>query len=360
MSQLSGEIATGGIVAAGRDMGQFLDMMLDPSMETRGDAAAADAGGPALAFAESDVPAAARLTQAFASFEERAARNAERRWSSWGTAYGSAGAMNGNARPGTADLSARSAGVAAGADYRLDGNTLVGFAISGASVNYGLARGLGSGQGEAFKAGLYASTRIGSFYLSASAAYGHYALTTSRKVPLTGFSGELTGRYGAHVLAGRLEAGYRFAVTSAIGITPFAAVQARSLWQPAYGETGTEGAGAFALSYGARRYDSLTSELGLRFDTRLAVTDQSILLLRGHLAWRHDYSGRPVSLATFDSLPQAAFTVYGTAAPRDALTASLSSEWRFGNGWSARAKVSGEISSGALSYGGSAGLRFVW
>ncbi|WP_164212878.1 autotransporter domain-containing protein, partial [Stenotrophomonas maltophilia] len=73
---------------------------------------------------------------------------------------------------------------------------------------YGLG-GFGSGKGEAFKVGLYASTRLGDGYLSASAAYGRYALSTNRSVGLTGISGDLTGHFGAHSFAGRIEAGYR-------------------------------------------------------------------------------------------------------------------------------------------------------
>ncbi|WP_163106101.1 autotransporter domain-containing protein, partial [Acinetobacter baumannii] len=81
------------------------------------------------------------------------------RWTSWGTAYAGAGSFAGHAALGSSGLSTRAAGIAAGADYRVDAGTLVGFAISGTSLNYGLG-GFGSGKGEAFKVGLYASTRL--------------------------------------------------------------------------------------------------------------------------------------------------------------------------------------------------------
>ncbi|WP_163602446.1 autotransporter outer membrane beta-barrel domain-containing protein, partial [Klebsiella pneumoniae] len=112
------------------------------------------------------------------------------------------------------------------------------------------------------------------------------------------------------------------------------------------------------LSYGARSFTSTQSELGLRFDTRLAVTEGSILLLRGRLAWRHEFSGSPTLNASFDNLPSPAFVVNGTALPRDALIASLGSEWRFTNGWSLGAKFSGEFSGRSQTYGGSGTMRY--
>uniref|UniRef100_UPI0013D211E1 hypothetical protein n=1 Tax=Enterobacter hormaechei TaxID=158836 RepID=UPI0013D211E1 len=76
---------------------------------------------------------------AYASLPGRGmARPDERRWTSWGTAYAGAGSFAGHAALGSSGLSTRAAGIAAGADYRVDAGTLVGFAISGTSLNYGL------------------------------------------------------------------------------------------------------------------------------------------------------------------------------------------------------------------------------
>uniref|UniRef100_UPI0013D153B8 hypothetical protein n=1 Tax=Citrobacter freundii TaxID=546 RepID=UPI0013D153B8 len=50
LSQLSGQIGTSAAVASAQDMGQFLDLMLDPSVESRTGATPSSASGPALAF----------------------------------------------------------------------------------------------------------------------------------------------------------------------------------------------------------------------------------------------------------------------------------------------------------------------
>ena len=97
------------------------------------------------------------------------------------------------------------------------------------------------------------------------------------------------------------------------GITPYAAFQAQSFHTPTYGETDATGLAAFALTYGAHTFDEERSELGVRFDSRLALADSSILLLRGRLAWAHEFSGDPSIAATFQTLPGAAFTVFGAA-----------------------------------------------
>jgi Autotransporter beta-domain len=70
------------------------------------------------------------------------------------------------------------------------------------------------------------------------------------------------------------------------------------------------------------------SELGARFDSRLSVSDNSILLLRGRIAWAHEFSGNPSLDAAFATLPGTAFTVTGAGLPRDALLVSAGPELR--------------------------------
>src|ERR1700730_10120086 len=74
---------------------------------------------------------------------------------------------------GSHDLSARTVGVAAGLDYHLTPDTVLGFALAGGGTDWNLSQGLGSGKSDAFQAGIYGTTRWGPAYLA-----GAFAFTT--------------------------------------------------------------------------------------------------------------------------------------------------------------------------------------
>ena len=52
-------------------------------------------------------------------------------------------------------------GGAAGLDYHLTPDTVLGFALGGGGTNWSLSQGLGGGKSDAFQAGLYGATRWG-------------------------------------------------------------------------------------------------------------------------------------------------------------------------------------------------------
>ncbi|WP_245326764.1 autotransporter domain-containing protein, partial [Bradyrhizobium sacchari] len=72
------------------------------------------------------------------------------RWSVWAAGYGGAADVGGNASVGSQDLTARVWGGAAGADYRISPETLVGFALGGGGLNYSVANAIGSGAADLF------------------------------------------------------------------------------------------------------------------------------------------------------------------------------------------------------------------
>src|ERR1700738_5633060 len=96
----------------------------------------------------------------------------EQRWSLWGAGYGGYNKTSGDpVVVGSHDLSAHTAGGAAGMDYRVAPGTIVGFALAGGGTGWSLAQGLGSGSSDAFQAGVYAKTHSGPFYLAGALAY---------------------------------------------------------------------------------------------------------------------------------------------------------------------------------------------
>jgi uncharacterized protein with beta-barrel porin domain len=175
LTLLSGEAATGAQQASFQLTNQFLGIMLDPFVDGR--SSVAGAAGPALGFAPEREDLPQDIALAYAKLLKAPPKPAtfEQRWSVWGAGYGGSNRTSGDpAVVGSHDLSARTAGGAAGLDYRLAPGTVVGFALAGGGTNWSLAQGLGGGKSDAFQAGVYGTTRWGPAYLAAAYAYTNH------------------------------------------------------------------------------------------------------------------------------------------------------------------------------------------
>ncbi|MGH6789761.1 MAG: autotransporter outer membrane beta-barrel domain-containing protein [Pseudolabrys sp.] len=352
LAQLSGEAAVSGQRGAFQMMNEFLDLMLDPSADGR-----SGAGGAALGFApEQQASLPSDVTQAYASVFKAPANPAfEQRWRTWGAGFGGYSKANGDAAAGTHDVTARTYGVTGGIDYRVNPDTVIGFAVAGAGGNWSLPQSLGGGHDDAFQAGIYAMTHSGPAYLSAALAFANHWMSTDRNA----FGGDhLTASFNAQSYGGRVETGYRFP-TLPVSVTPYAALQAQAFHTPAYSEADVT-AGGFGLNFGSRNATDTRGELGARFDTTMPLRDGMSLTLRARAAWAHDWVDNPSLAATFQTLPGASFTVNGAASAKDSALTSLGAELRINRAWSIAAKFDGEFASGVQTYSGTGTIRYVW
>src|SRR5215471_16585438 len=161
LTLLSGEAATGAQQGAFQLGNQFLGIMLDPFVDGRSN----PLGGGAIGFAPERAELPDDIALAYAKILKAPPKppSFEQRWSAWGAGYGGSNRTSGDpAVVGSHDLSATTAGGAAGLDYRLAPGTVVGFALAGGGTNWGLAQGLGTGKSDAFQAGIYGTARSGS------------------------------------------------------------------------------------------------------------------------------------------------------------------------------------------------------
>jgi autotransporter-associated beta strand protein len=354
LSQLSGEAATGAQTAAFQLGNQFLNLMLDPFVDGRSRIGATD--HPPLGFAPDREPMPPELALAYASvFKAPPATVYEPRWTVWGGAYGAGNHTTGDpAVIGSHDLSARTAGFAAGFDYHFTPDTVAGFALAGGGTSWGLSDGLGGGRSDALQAGLYGATRWGPAYLAAAFAFTNHWMSTDRFA----VGDHLTADFNAQSYGARLEGGYRFAVPFG-GITPYAALQAQSFHRPAYAETDALADG-FALAFPSRDANDTRSELGARFDRAFAVSPDAVLALRGRLAWAHDWVSDPTLVPLFQSLPGASFVVNGATPAKDSALTSVGAELRLANGITLLAKFDGEFASHSSTYAGTGTIRYSW
>ena len=301
LTLLSGEVATGAQQGAFQLVSEFLSLMLDPFVDGRGGIGGAFA--QAGAFAPEREPLPEDIALAYAKVLRAPVYKAtpfEQRWSVWGGGYGGYNKTSGDpVVVGSHDLTASTAGVAAGMDYRIAPGTVVGFALAGGGTGWSLAQNLGSGRSDAFQAGVYGTTRSGPAYLAAALAYTEHWMSTDR----IAFAGDHpTADFNAHSFGGRIEAGYRIPVAF-WGLTPYAAVQAQNFHTPAYSETNVSG-GGFGLTYNARTATDTRSELGARFDKQILLNWNAVLALRGRVAWAHDWVTDPSLIPTFEALPE--------------------------------------------------------
>src|SRR5262245_34331974 len=258
LSQLSGEAATGAQQAAFQLTNQFLGIMLDPFVDGR--SGVAGSGGPALGFAPGREELPDDIALAYAKLLKAPPKPAsfDERWTVWGAGYGGSNRTSGDpAVVGSHDLAARAAGGAAGFDYHLSRDSVVGVALAGGGTDWSLAQGLGGGKSDAFQAGVYGATRWGPAYLAAALSFTNHWMSTDRFA----FAGDhLTARFNAQSFGGRVEGGYRFATIYG-GLTPYAAIQAQSFHTPGYSEADLN-AGGFALGFNSRNATDTRSELG--------------------------------------------------------------------------------------------------
>ncbi len=356
LTQLDGEAATGAERAAFQLTDQFLTLMLDPFVDGRQGRLGAG-GNSAIGFApeqRENLPPDIALAYAAILKKAPPPPTFEQRWTAWGSAFGGSNRANGDGAVGSTNITAQTFGFAAGMDYHVSPNTIAGFALAGAGTNWGLANALGSGRSDAAQAGVYAITYRGPAYLAGALAFTNHWFTTNRTALGAPLSANFLGQsYGA-----RLEGGWRFGVLPTLGVTPYGALQAQDFHTPSYSEGDPTGSG-LGLAYNAMNATDVRTELGSRFDAPTLVAGMP-LVLRGRLAWAHDFVGNPALGATFQALPGGSFTVNGAPIPHDSALTSAGAELFLTPRWTLLAKFDGEFAGGSQTYAGSGTLRYSW
>jgi autotransporter-associated beta strand protein len=364
LTQLDGQNNSVGQQASFQLMNEFLLLMLNPFDSDRAGFGGAGFGAGGARFAPEDQEVSPDVAEAYAAvtpyYKAPIAPPAPKRWNVWAAAFGGSNNTNGDPNGvGSANFSAQTGAVAAGVDYKLTPDTLIGVALAGGGTSWGLARGLGSGHTDAFQAGLYASQRFGAWYVSGAAAFANYWASTSRNITLPAID-TLNANFNAESWGGRVEGGYRFAWGS-FNLAPYAAFQAQSFTTPNYSEASASGSNQFALNYASRTGNVERAEFGSWANTLYLLQGNSVLSLFGRAAWAHDWQNTPQASATFLGLaPIAAFIVNGAKPAADLGVVTAGAELRMASGWALMGKFDGEFGSGTQTYAGTARVRYVW
>ncbi len=356
LTQVDGEGNTGAEHTAFQLETEFLTAMLDPFVDGRfgQDGSGEDSSGQPLGYTSEQQ----FMPQALALAYGRVLKGPPPvvyvpHWSAWGTAYGGASITGGNASAGSSQLNASTFGFAGGMDYHVSADTIVGLSLGGGGTNWDLAGVSGSGRSEALQAGVYGVTRSGPLYGGAAFGFGNNWFTTDR----TALGDQLRANFGGQSYGGRLEGGYRLSGLP-FDVTPYSAVQAQAFETPAYSETDLTG-GGFGLSYASMSATDVRTELGSRFAVSTSLADLPVVL-RGKLAWAHDFVDNPSLSAGFESLPGTTFVVNGAPIPHNSALVSGGAELFLAPHLSVLAKFDGEFAGNSQTYGGTGTLRYTW
>jgi uncharacterized protein with beta-barrel porin domain len=360
LTHLEGENNAGFFQGAFQAGNSFLNLMVNPFLDGR----FGNGGGfgAAMGFADDEPPALPQAALAFASampVKAQPAATFEQRFSIWGAAYGGSGRVLGDADVlGTHTTKATAAAFAAGIDYRLSPDTIVGIALAGGGTGWNVDANLGSGSSDMFQAGVYASHHWGAAYLSGAVAYNFHDVTTDRTLTIAG-TDKLEARFQANGVGARIEGGWRFA-TPWLGFTPYAAAQVQSIALPNYAENATAGSNQFALNVAAQTATTTRTELGAWLDRKLLLQNGALLTLYGRAAWAHDEGNSPSASAIFQALPGANFIVNGAVPARDGALVTGAAQYSLASGWAFLAKFDGEFSSTTSIYAGSGMVKKTW
>ena len=339
----------------------FTTMMMDQGAFWRGGAAADRADPNGVTYAPLGYASEKPAPGPFAAMPAKAPLF-EQRWRGWVAGFDGTSSLRGEADPGSAGQRERIAAAAAGLDYQVNPNLLVGAAAGGSTSSFSVPDRSTSGNLNGFHLGGYAVARRDQWYAAGTLAFANFDNTTQRSIIGVGPAETANGSFASNLLSGRFEFGWQ-QVLNGFSVTPFAALQFAELWQRGFAETGTAFGGAPAvngLSFAGHHVASLPAFLGAQFDTRYALANGMIWSPYARASWVHEFDPARNVSASFIALPGSGFTVDGPRAAGNAARLDLGSKLALTRSAALFASFDGEFSDRTQSYAGKGGFKVNW
>jgi uncharacterized protein with beta-barrel porin domain len=278
----------------------------------------------------------------------------------WASASGAGTHLDSGPALGAASLSIRSWGGAAGLEFPLSPDLLVGVAGGGSGSNFSVSQRGTNGTVDGGQFGIYAIGRWKGLYTSGAFAWGHYGIGTTRSGAPFGVADTKSGSFDASVLTGRLEAGC-ITETALANITPFVAVEPSRINQPSFVETPRpSGSPLLVLAFSDKTVTSVPTSLGIQLD-RAALLDNGWTLapyLRA--AWLHEWNTARSVSASLPAAPGTLLNIQGTPAARNAARLVGTLELAQAASVAFYANIVADLSSRGQSVGGNFGFKVTW
>jgi outer membrane autotransporter protein len=280
-------------------------------------------------------------------------------FSVWGSVLGGVGSVQGDGNAST--FTYNLGGTAAGIDYRVSPNVLVGLGAGYTSGTQWVDSFQGKGWSNSVSVAAYGSFTRGSLYVDGLAGYAWSNNQLQRQISIPGLQPRTAnGSTGANQFLGQVETGYAVPVyaPAQATVTPFARFQASSIDQAAFSEWG---ANSLSLNVAQQTTTSLRTTLGVDLAGAVALGNTRTLDLGLRLGWLHEYAGtaRPMT-AAFAGAPAAGFTVYGATPQRDAALIGFQAGTRVADNASLYLRYDGDVGAGADNHAFNVGIRLSW
>ncbi|MDR3462171.1 MAG: autotransporter domain-containing protein [Beijerinckiaceae bacterium] len=285
----------------------------------------------------------------------------QRTWRAWGTGFGGAENIGGNAGLGSAGQTSTIYGGTLGIDYQVTPNYLAGIAIGGSEGDFQVNSRSTYGSTTGGHIAFYDLATFGSFYGASSSSFSYFGNTTNRTV--AGFGGLGTeverGNFGSSEIRSRLEFGRHYNVYGGT-LTPFIALEVAELRSNGFTESAQSGAGRFALNVSGQSQASLPSFLGARYQGGMRLADGLLFSPTIQMAYVHEFAPERSQIATFAALPGSTFLVDGSRPGRDAAQVKAGGELALSSRSALFVDFDGEFSGQAQAYSGKGGFKYVW
>jgi autotransporter-associated beta strand protein len=313
--------------------------------------------GQQMALARGGVGSGQRLALAQACEVE--ACDAASPFSVWASGLGGFGSVQGDGNSST--FTYNLGGAAAGIDYRVMPNLLLGIGAGYTSGTQWTDTFSGKGWTNAVSVAAYGSFTMAGFHADLLAGYAYSSNQLQRQVTVPGLQPRTAnGSTGANQFLGQAEIGYQVPVyaPAQASITPFARLQVMSINQAALSEWG---ANSLSLNVQQQTTNSVRSTLGAQLNGAIGLGDTRTLDMALRLGWLHEYAytGRPVT-AAFAGAPAAGFTVYGATPQRDAAAIGFQASTNVAAATQIFFRYDGDIGSGTDNHALNVGLRLSW
>ena len=239
----------------------------------------------------------------------------------WTQSLGDHGSM---ARSGFGQVGFDLNGYMVGADTRLGGSGVAGYAISQSQGLGRLAESADQGNSRALEGMFYGGVIHGAWYAMGRFGMGDYRQNMRRQLQLgTEFANVASSSNGDYGVAYG-ESGYRFTL-GGLRLTPYVNLQYAQLRLDGFSENGADG---FGLQAGEQRVERWQAGAGLRAAHQWTLRNGSELSLQGRMLWQRAFAMRGETLdASFTGLQQWA-PVGGIGLSRYGGLAGLSLDWR--------------------------------
>ncbi len=290
----------------------------------------------------------------------------ENRWRGWYSGFGSDVSIDGDPYVvGSGDLSSHSKGMAAGFDYELNQNLLLGLAVGIGQTDFKVPDRLTQGDIRTGRTALYGAYKQNDFYVDGLVGVDWFDASTSRvaQIAATGstaaFSDRLQNDFSGYGINARLETGYRTDL-GGVQVTPFAALQLSSFRMNGSTERADATSGDLALYYKDRTINSVPLSLGAQLDTQLELGKNAYFAPYIRAAWVHEFSNKRSVEAGFTAAPGYEFVVHGAAQARNSAQLEAGFNMQIETGLSLYGKVTGNFSGSTHDVSGSGGFRLRW